>query len=364
MPFTQKLPQHKYQQEIQSMMFTFGDSRNSLEPSIHLMEEIVHTQMVDVLQKTSSIASRRGSRLLTVDDFIFIVRHDPTKVKKLKEFLSWKDIRKNVKSNTGENTEGLEIGDEDEVKNAQGESPQSNKAPTKRKIVLYWDYLDSLTDKCELYSDEDDLSDVDEYFNESKERLREADLITKEMTKAEYIEYSECRQASFTFKKAKKFRDWLSFSKYIEVKPNDDIIEILGFLAWEIVRIVTETALKVKCKYEKINKASEVVKPNATSLKDIFISADWTLHGQGYSLLKSHSDAARMRKNNLNEEGTNSIANWSVRSSSSGIFERPDKRTPLKVEHIQEACRLLEKSFGTFYMFGGGPSRKSFATIY
>ena len=96
-----KLTRFKYQQEIQSMIFTFGDARNPPAATTQLVEEIVHAQMVELLQRATDIASKRGSRPLAVDDFIFVVRHDPFKVKKLKEFLSWKDIRKNVRTNTG-----------------------------------------------------------------------------------------------------------------------------------------------------------------------------------------------------------------------------------------------------------------------
>lgn len=44
------------------------------------------------------------------------------------------------------------------------------------------------------------------------QRLREADEVTRKMTREEYLEFAECRQASFTYKKIKKFRDWLNLS--------------------------------------------------------------------------------------------------------------------------------------------------------
>src|SRR4051794_13038114 len=66
------------------------------------------------------------------------------------------------------------------------------------------------------------------------------------MTREEYVHYSECRQASFTYRKAKRFREWANMSAYIDMKPNDDIIDILGFLTFEMVSTLTETALRVK----------------------------------------------------------------------------------------------------------------------
>jgi transcription initiation protein SPT3 len=72
------------------------------------------------------------------------------------------------------------------------------------------------------------------------------------MTKEEYMEFAECRQASFTYKKSKKFREWLGpFSGVAgqsngTSKPSDDVLEILGFLLWEGLRRLTMTALRVQ----------------------------------------------------------------------------------------------------------------------
>ena len=66
------------------------------------------------------------------------------------------------------------------------------------------------------------------------------------MTQEEYIYYSECRQASFTYKKLKKFRDWVNFSSLYDTKPSTDVLDVLGFLAYEMVSVLTETGIKIK----------------------------------------------------------------------------------------------------------------------
>ena len=38
---------------------------------------------------------------MSVEDVIFQIRHDPLKVNRLLDFLSWKDVRKNVKGASG-----------------------------------------------------------------------------------------------------------------------------------------------------------------------------------------------------------------------------------------------------------------------
>jgi transcription initiation protein SPT3 len=49
------------------------------------------------LRQATELANRRGVRSISTADLIFLIRHDKAKVSRLKTFLSWKDVRKNVK---------------------------------------------------------------------------------------------------------------------------------------------------------------------------------------------------------------------------------------------------------------------------
>lgn len=50
------------------------------------------------LSQARTLASRRGSRgLVSVEDLIFLIRHDKSKINRLRTYLSWKDVRKNAK---------------------------------------------------------------------------------------------------------------------------------------------------------------------------------------------------------------------------------------------------------------------------
>lgn len=63
--------------------------------------------------------------------------------------------------------------------------------------------------------EEDDVQD-DTFVDEEQdylEKLRVVDELTSKMSKDEYIYFSECRQASFTYKKSRKFREWCKFNK-------------------------------------------------------------------------------------------------------------------------------------------------------
>lgn len=86
-----------FQAEIQQMMFVMGESREPTDESLLLVEDITKRQILEILTRGLGCAHRRNSRIIQSQDLIFTVRDDPEKVSRLREFLSWKDIRKNLK---------------------------------------------------------------------------------------------------------------------------------------------------------------------------------------------------------------------------------------------------------------------------
>lgn len=252
----------------------------------------------------------RNARSLTPEDIIFVIRRDPVKVLRLKEFLSWKDLRKNAKTGDDMAGAGTLDGAEDEfmgisqietfggggeppttvATSVGGRQPALGKLSRRRQARLPWDLLSGMVADLmrptvltgtvageaavDLLAasavnpangplgpmgggaalglvnlDEDEAIDADAHADATR-RLRLADEMTREMSREEYMEYSECRQASFTYKKAKKFRDWLNPAQFIDYRLSDDVVEILGFLAWDMVRLLTERALSVKAAYD------------------------------------------------------------------------------------------------------------------
>ena len=103
-----------------------------------------------------------------------------------------------------------------------------------------------------------------------RERLRTADERTRKMTQTEYMQWTEYRQASFTYKKGRKFRDWLlgtdgktkhqpqnpppSNANHLKwddpiaciknIRIGDEAVEVLGFLAVEMVGSIVQACLK------------------------------------------------------------------------------------------------------------------------
>ncbi|KAG9734597.1 TFIID-18kDa-domain-containing protein, partial [Aureobasidium melanogenum] len=163
---------------------------------------------------------------------------------------------------------------------------------------LPWDVSSFYQEQVPEREDEED-EDEEEMTTATMTRLKNADDRTKNMTPEEYLHWSECRQASFTFRKGKRFREWAGFGVVTDSKPNDDIVDILGFLTFEIVQTLTEEALRVK---------------NAEDIQR----------------RESGGDEDQQRRKRIRREP--------------GLFDPPEEaRTPVNTKHITEAFRRLQR---------------------
>ncbi|KAJ5725437.1 SAGA complex subunit spt3 [Penicillium malachiteum] len=267
----------------------FADERRKTEEDMEDAEDSFKTNedlKATILTRSTQLATRRGSRSISTDDLIFLIRHDKAKVSRLRTFLSWKDVRKNVKDSDDKG--GADAADfagaDDAAGMAAGPQDVANKPKNKRAKIPERD-------------DEEDEEEEEQNYA-TLQRLAAADERTKHMTREEYVFWSECRQASFTYRKSKRFREWAGFGIVTESKPNDDIVDILGFLTFEIVQTLTEEALKVKERED---------------------------HEKNRGGADTPGESAKKRKRET------------------GLFDPPEEgRTPIEPRHIREAYRKLQ----------------------
>lgn len=256
------------------------------------------------MKKSSEGAARRGSRSISVNDLFFLIRHDKAKLSRLVTFLSWKDVRKTAKDSDEKGGDAADLGAGDDplvggegAAGGAGPAAVDTTKKTKRtRVTLPWDVSSYFSEQVPE-RDDDDEEEEEEMNSATVQRLKIADERTKGMTKEEYVHFSECRQASFTFRKAKRFREWAGFGIVTDSKPNDDIVDILGFLTFEIVQTLTEEALKVK----------------------------------------SEEDLTKSRNGDV-------AAKSLKRKRETGLFDPPEEgRTPIGPKHVQEAFRRLQE---------------------
>lgn len=284
-------------------MYVSGETGEVSPETTAMIEEIVRQQVIEMLRNCTELAARRGARTITINDLIFQIRDDAPKVSRLRTFLSWKDVRKSAKDSDEKGGEA-DLGVADDP--AGGVMPggagpsaveEAAKKNKKAKVKLPWEpssYYSQEVPECE-----DDEDEEEEEMNSiTLARLQKADDRTRVMTREEYVTWSEYRQASFTYRKGKRFREWAGFGIVTDSKPSDDIVDILGFLTFEMVQTLTEEAIKIK----------------------------------------EHEDLWKERSG-----GENGGSTMKKRKLARGLFDPPSEgKTPVETRHIQEAFRRLQ----------------------
>ncbi|KAG7135191.1 SAGA complex subunit spt3 like protein [Verticillium longisporum] len=286
-----------------TMMYVSGETAEPSVETTNIIEGIVREQVVELLRQCTDQAARRGSRSININDLIFQIRHDTAKVSRLRTFLSWKDVRKNVKDSDDKGGDADLGAGEDPGGGVAAGGPVDDAAKKnkKAKVGLPWEPSSFYPVDVPERDDEEDEEEEEMNFI-TLQRLRKADERTKAMTKEEYVTWSEYRQASFTYRKGKRFREWAGFGIVTDSKPSDDIVDILGFLTFEMVQTLTEGALKVK-------EQEELVKAQS--------GGGGGVDGEG---------ASKKRK------------------AQQGLFDPPSEgKTPIEPRHVQEAFRRLQQ---------------------
>ncbi|KAK4186873.1 transcription initiation factor IID, 18kD subunit-domain-containing protein [Podospora australis] len=289
------------------MMYVSGETGEPSVETTGIIEDIVRQQVVEILRSCTELAARRGARAITINDLIFQIRDDAPKVSRLRTFLSWKDVRKNVKDSDDKGGEGDLGAGEDPVGGVVPGGPVDDTAKKnkKAKVGLPWEPASFFPVEVPEREDEED-EEEEEMNHITLQRLRKADERTKAMTREEYVTWSEFRQASFTYRKGKRFREWAGFGIVTDSKPSDDIVDILGFLTFEMVQTLTEEALKIK-----------------------------------------ENEDMHREKNGADAQGTAAAQAAKKRKApgglGGGLFDPPGEgRSPVEPRHIQEAFRRLQ----------------------
>lgn len=307
---------------VEQMMFVSGETAEPSADTTTLIEQIVQQQVQEMvahadslcsvslwsnfsqLRECTILANRRGSRSISTDDLMMLIRHDRAKISRLRTFLQWKDVRKTAKDSDEKNPGADDLAADDIGVDITATAPNpatktAKPGGSKKAVDLVWDVQSYFSEAPPAREEEEDEEETEMNYA-TIQRLRNADERTKNMTREEYVHWSDCRQASFTFRKGKRFREWAGFGTITDSKPNDDIIDILGFLTFEIVQTLTEEALRVKQAEDAYRKA---------------VGGDLT------------SGQSRKRKRE------------------SGLFDPPEEaREPVGPGHVREAFRRLQRT--------------------
>ncbi|XP_057200899.1 transcription initiation protein SPT3 homolog isoform X2 [Triplophysa rosa] len=82
--------------ELQSMMFALGDARRPLHETAALVEDIVHTQLINLLHQAADVTLLRGARVISPEDIIFLMRKDKKKLCRLLKYMQFRDYKSKI----------------------------------------------------------------------------------------------------------------------------------------------------------------------------------------------------------------------------------------------------------------------------
>jgi transcription initiation protein SPT3 len=201
----------------------------------------------------------------------------------------------------------------------------------------------------------------------------------------------------------KKFREFINAGAYLDVKPNDDIIDILGFLAFEVVRELCVGAVALKQSLEEESAHIKRLTDGSKGRKNFVengngevtsITAGTTeedethQNGRGAadiaetnidtnaieaapnkgSLTEGASSSTAMKRKNTstslngtssNKRSNNNNSNKREASpsitSTCGLFAMPPaKASPLMTSHVREAFARLQRNRSALSTASGG----------
>ncbi|XP_033125679.1 transcription initiation protein SPT3 homolog [Anneissia japonica] len=255
--------------EIQAMMYALGDCRKPLRESALLVEAAVQQKMLSILNKSAQICISRGGRFIGIEDFLYLMRLDRVRLRRLLRFLSFKD-NKLLKTLSDE---------EDPSESAFGvDSKPTNTSKRQRIAYEFLSMIDQTGEFVSLFED-DGIDQV------KQERLERVDEMTKKMDSASYQDFSESRQVNF-YKKIAKFKEWVVYSE-LEPKPNSSAIEVLTYLAYETVAEIVDLSL-----YVRRDMNSAFLEPNDKLSAPKFVNSGICAGQFQMSHMKSHSKKA------------------------------------------------------------------------
>ena len=244
-------PTNSFVNEIQSMLYGFGDSRRPKMETAILVEEVVKKQMTEILTRAIEVSYQRGAHgTVGVEDIAFLMRKNPLKVQSLYRHLSIKDMAGNA------NISGPPSSDIYGIIN-----PSDNRRAKRCK-----EFLLSIDNDGGLLSQ----ALNDELHDEMRtERLKRLDRLSRDMDERRYAEFTRARQVSFlghNMKFASKFQEWvlsglkccdpmIEEDNNFSLNPNSNErnvkmdrsgLETLAYLAYETVGSIVEMALLVR----------------------------------------------------------------------------------------------------------------------
>lgn len=179
-------------------MYGFGDCPEPLMESAKIIEDVVHRQMRSLVHKACEVADRRESKIVTDQDFIFLLRSNKMKLRRLLKYLEIKEFKASMHKIL-----------DSEMCSESLEDLTAN--PLKKKRAYH--KIINLIDNTGELSENQSVVDSVKY----NRKLR-AEMISRKIDESRYIEYSRARCISFANRNQHKFTSWIGCQGFFQVE--------------------------------------------------------------------------------------------------------------------------------------------------
>jgi transcription initiation protein SPT3 len=327
------VPSTSYLDSIQRIMFAQGDSSRPLPESAALVEEIVHESCVEILYRAHEVAVRRSSKMISLEDVLFVLRKSPIRIQRLIKYLSVKDTATTLQQQT------------------QGAVASPTPEPRSR-VKRCKDFISRLDSSASEGGILEQAMNGELHDEARMERLRRMDRMSRELTGRRYNDFTRARQVNFLGNKMKypqKFHDWLTKDTATWMEPGMKVdkagMEIFTYLAYESVGQMVEMSLFVRKEMER-NRGGAITMMSVNprypmyQLPHLHTVAMAPSSSSGGASKEDDDDASPLRKRLKSGSGGGDSSDGNKDTMSTAESVRP----PLRPDHVREAWRRLQHS--------------------
>ncbi|KAG4262872.1 hypothetical protein FPRO03_10235 [Fusarium proliferatum] len=223
------------------MMFVAGETQEIANETAALVEQIVRDQIIHLLTKAKELSARRGEKFIALKDILFQVRHDTARMTRLQNVIRWKKLRGEARKTTNDKDKPENDADDSFSDTDNATEDTTKKIAEASAALMPWD--EEVMFPIRPPGGDADAVQISE---KSRERLIWADEVTAKMSGEEYTKWCAYRKASFHRAKEARFREWARIGVVADLRKKDDAIEILGSIAVEMVKRLTDMALSIQ----------------------------------------------------------------------------------------------------------------------
>ncbi|KAK2951929.1 hypothetical protein BLNAU_13166 [Blattamonas nauphoetae] len=364
-------------------MYSFGDNIESDQDTVLTISNVLRSSLFRLLLSAIQYAKNRpdNKSLLTLDDFCICFRKNTQKIHRLKEYFSWKSVRKSNQDSDSQTSQMItsqqstDTFDDFEESFPDSLLKEATKPSNKRKHVktspptpmslFGFDSTSIVNARCFYHIQNNTLPQSSPFFLSAYRipfnftLVPSSETITKSMTQSEYALFSQSREGTFAQTNPAKFLEWVTglgakkqAKGYTLPAPlnftlGPNCIDLMSFIAWELVGIITIAALDVRRAHSlHLNFPDPNDRSNDSEqfqAKPLGIDRWWNTGSSRKDALALRQSTSKLKSLSDLVVPTVGLASTGTGVIGSDILRCVDTALPIVTEHVEEELFTFER---------------------